>query len=32
VKVVTRSGFEEVPEAEVRARFEAVLAVRRQGT
>jgi len=32
VKVVTRSGFEEVPEAEVRARFEAVLADRRQGT
>jgi proteasome beta subunit len=32
VKVVTRSGFEEVPDAEVRARFEAVLAERRQGT
>src|SRR5262249_2881770 len=32
VKVVTRAGFEEVAEAEVRARFEAVLADRRRGS
>jgi proteasome beta subunit len=31
VTVVTRAGFEEVPEAEVRAQCEAVLAARRQG-
>jgi proteasome beta subunit len=31
VKVVTRSGFEDVAEAEVRAQCEAVLAARRQG-
>jgi proteasome beta subunit len=31
VKVITRAGFEEVPEAEVRAQCEAVLAARRQG-
>jgi proteasome beta subunit len=30
VKVITRAGFEEVPEAEVRAQCEAVLAARRQ--
>lgn len=30
VKVISRSGFEDVPEAEVRAHFEAVLAARRQ--
>jgi proteasome beta subunit len=29
VKVVTRAGFQEVPEADVRAQFEAVLAARR---
>ena len=32
VKVVTRAGFEEVPESAVRAQFEAVLSARRQGS
>jgi proteasome beta subunit len=31
VKVITRAGYEEVPEAEVRAHFEAVVAARRPG-
>ncbi|HEY7141177.1 MAG TPA: proteasome subunit beta [Methylomirabilota bacterium] len=31
IKVITRGGFEEVAEAEVRAQCEAVLAARRQG-
>ena len=31
VKVITRAGFEDVPEAEVRAQCEAVQAARRQG-
>jgi proteasome beta subunit len=31
VKVITRAGFEEVPEAEVRTQCETVLAERRQG-
>ena len=30
VKVITRAGYEEVPEQEVRAHFEAVLAARRE--
>jgi proteasome beta subunit len=30
MKLITRSGFEEVPEAEVREHFEAVVAARRQ--
>jgi proteasome beta subunit len=32
VKVVTRAGFEDVPEGEVRAQCEAVVAARRQGS
>ena len=32
VTVVTRAGFQEVPEAEVRAQCEAVVAARRQGS
>ncbi|MGH7320043.1 MAG: proteasome subunit beta [Candidatus Rokuibacteriota bacterium] len=32
VKIITRGGFEEAPEAEVREHFEAVLATRRAGS
>ena len=30
LKVITRAGYEEVPEPEVRAAFEAVVAARRE--